>query len=234
MVKKLLYLYFIISLNQSLLIFADPGKNDLQGNKQLNDEYLFKPGDGLFISTFPDTSSFLNGTFSIDENGCVEFPIIGRVKITQMKKSEIIDFIKGNFQQFTRSQNIYIKPMLRVSVLGGVVRPGLYYFDYNSSLWELLQMVGGTVKEDGLKKMHWERDRDNVVGDLIPFYETGVSLKKMGFKSGDQLWSPSPDAKTFWDRITGDILPVLTFGTTIVFFYLTYQQSMYLTRIRIR
>ena len=35
----------------------------------------FKPSDGIYINVFPDTNSFLNGTFAIDDRGFVEIPL---------------------------------------------------------------------------------------------------------------------------------------------------------------
>ena len=228
---------FIVISQYNSMLYANPEMKTFQlkrTEKQIDDdEYLFKPGDGLFISTFPDTSSFLNKTFPIDDNGCVEFPIVGRIKIISMKKSEIITFIQKNFQQWIRSQNIYIKPMCRISILGGVARPGLYYFDYHSTFWSAIRNVGGPTHETGLKKMCWERNRKEVTDNIIPYFEKGISLKNMGVKSGDQFSTPS-HYETFWERFITLGMPIITFGTSIVFFYLTYQQSLYMSSILAR
>ena len=79
--------------------------------------------------------------------------------------------------------------------------------------------------------MKWERNRNIMAGDLIPYFEKVVSLMNMGFKSGDQLFTPSSD-ETFWDKIRTDLLPILTFTTTLVFFYYTYQQQTYIMQQR--
>ncbi len=106
-----------------------------------------------------------------------------------------------------------------------MANPGLYYFDYHQSLWDVVREAGGTSFEDGIKEMVWERNRDEVVDDLIPYFQKGVSLKNMGFRSGDQLWTPSSD-ETFWDSFRTDIIPIMSFATTIIFFYFSYQQQL--------
>ena len=120
----------------------------------------FLPGDGLNINTFPDTSSFLNRTFPIDENGFIEFPLIGRINISKMTEQEIVSFIKNNFQNYTRSPNVFVKPMLRVSIIGGFLRPGLYYVDYNSSFWEMIREAGGPILEDGIEETYAKMSRN--------------------------------------------------------------------------
>ncbi len=64
-----------------------------------------------------------------------------------------------------------VKPAIRVSVIGGVNNPGFYYIDQNSSLWEVLKIAGGTTFEDGLKDMTWERDRDEINDNLVPYWK---------------------------------------------------------------
>ncbi len=185
----------------------------------------FVPGDGIWVYTFPDTATFLNRPFPIDNNGMVEFPLIGKVKVTGMDEKQLADFLKNKFQGYLRFPNVRVKPVIRISVLGGVQRPGLYYVDYDNSLWEVMFWVGGTISEDGVKEMRLERDTDVVFDNLIPFYEKGISLRNMGVKSGDQIWVPSPDRPTLWNQIR-QMMPVITFFTSLFFFYLSYQQQV--------
>ncbi len=186
------------------------------------ERYPFKPGDGLFINTFPD-SMFLDGIYAIDDRGYAEFPIIGKVKVSKMTTVELKDVLRETFSSYMRSTNFYIKPMVRVTLTGGFVRPGLYYFDYNTSLWEVVRNAGGPTLEEGLYESTWQRDGDDI-DDIMPYFENGISLKRMGFKSGDQIWTPTTLPRTFWDY-TRDILPVLTFATTIILTYYTIQRD---------
>jgi protein involved in polysaccharide export with SLBB domain len=194
--------------------------------------FPFQPGDGLDVNTFPDTSSFLNRTFAIDDRGYVDFPLVGRVNVMQMTEDQLIGFIKNNFKNYTRSPNVSVKPMLRLSMIGGFISPGLYYVDYGNSFWEAIRLAGGPVREDGFSEMKWERNGKKMIADLTPFIQQGVSLKQMGFKSGDIIWTPSPDAETTWDIVTRDVLPIMAFVTTLGMLYITYLQTtlIYTTR----
>ena len=115
-------------------------------------------------------------------------------------------------------------------MLGGFTRPGLYYVDINSSLWDAVLLAGGTTGAEGVSEMRWERNSDEETDDITPLFESGISLRSMGFKSGDQIWTPSPGDRTVWDTIS-DILPILTFSVAIFSLYSTYQrESVFLTR----
>ena len=89
---------------------------------------VFVPGDAVFISAFPDTSSFLNGMFPIDDRGYVELPLYGKAKISHMSREQFINFLRQNFQEWLRYPNLYVKPLIRVSVLGAGARPGILLF----------------------------------------------------------------------------------------------------------
>ena len=184
----------------------------------------FVPGDAVMISVFPDTASFLNQVYPIDDKGFIELPIYGRVKISNMTETELIEFLKTKYRDYLRFPFLQVKPLIRVSILGGIPRPGLYYFDPNRSLWDLLYLAGGTIDEDGLKQMRWERDRKVIQKNLIPYLQKGNSLKSIGFRSGDQIWVRTPTKPGFWEKVTR-YLPIFTLTTTIFTLYLTYQRT---------
>jgi len=192
----------------------------------------FTPGDGLWVSTFPDTSSFLNQTFPIDDGGYVTFPLVGKVQVSQMTEEQIVTFIKKNFEIYSRSPNVEVKPMLRMSMIGGFQRPGLYYVDYDMSFWNAVQLSGGPLREDGVAKLEWERNGETMKDDLSNEFQRAISLKNMGFRSGDIIWTPSPDAMTTWDTIVRDVLPVVAFATSMFMVWISYQQIFLLTQTR--
>lgn len=189
----------------------------------------FHPGDGIYVNTFPDSNSFLNQVFPIDDRGYAEFPIVGKVKVTDMTTADMVNYLKKTFKIYLKYPNVYVKPMVRISLLGGFAKPGLYYVDINSSLWDVVYLAGGTLKEDGIYEMKWERRHEEAADDVTPFFEKGTSLRTMGFKSGDQIWTPSPDARTVWDTMR-DILPLVTLSVTIWNLYNTYQRDQILLR----
>ncbi len=229
--KQIVFIASILFIAQ--LLFAKTGNGSFAMNlvQQNSSTHPFHPGDGLLVDTFPDTTSFLNQIFPIDDRGNVEFPLVGEKNISNMTPAQVVTYIKKTFKNYLRYPNVYVKPMVRVSLLGGFTKPGLYYVDINSSLWQVVKKAGGTIKEDGIYEMRWERNHDENSDDIVPLFEKGVSLRAMGFKSGDQIWTPSPDAKTIWDTIA-DVMPILTFSVTIWTLYNTYQRDQILLRLR--
>ncbi|MFP4013584.1 MAG: polysaccharide biosynthesis/export family protein [Chitinispirillaceae bacterium] len=200
----------------------------LEGNGELvvKSDYTekqdpFVPGDGLRITVFPDTAHFLNGVYPIDLEGYISLPLLGRFQVSAMSTRQFTEFIKNSYAQYMRFPEVQVTPLIRVSMLGGFARPGLYYIEPQRSLWDLVYIAGGPSHEEGLHKMRLERDKRIISGDLIPYYQTGQSLSSLGVKSGDQIWTPNDPERTVWDLVVGDILPVATFI-----------MSLYVTMIR--
>lgn len=220
--KNFVSFCLVITILSNTVLYSNLFSQDLVNKQQNNNSFI--AGDAVSISTFPDTTSFLNNVFSIDDKGYVEFPIEGKVKITGMTPSQLENYLKETFKSWYRNPNIYVKPVVRISMLGGFSRPGLYYVDLETSLWGVVRLAGGPVLEKGIYDMMWERNGKEQDADLVHYFETGVSLRQIGFKSGDQIRTPSPDAETFWDNIN-NIMPLITISTTIFLAYITYQQS---------
>ncbi len=171
---------------------------------------FFNAGDGLRITVPLDSTSFINGIYPIDEDGNIFLPIIGRYNVTSKSPEEFKDFLKSTYEQYLHYPEIHVTPLIRVGLLGGFNRSGMYYVEPQSSMWDLISMAGGTVHERGLKKMIWERDRKVLNKNLIPYLESGKSLQAIGFKSGDQIWTPT-DNRSFREVLVRDILPIATF-----------------------
>lgn len=183
---------------------------------------IFKPGHAIQILVYPDTTSFLHNTFPIDADGYVFLPIMGKVKVSDKSESEFTQYIKLNYSKYLRVPDVQIRILIRLSILGGFNRPGLYYIDDNATLWDLVKLANGTIEGKGLREMKWERDKSIVKSDLIPYFEASKSLKDIGVKSGDQFWTPSPNQPGFIDNLA-KLIPFISVGIASYTLYLTYQ-----------
>jgi protein involved in polysaccharide export with SLBB domain len=192
----------------------------------------FVAGDAILLSSYPDTTSFLNGIFPIDDQGYVEFPIGDRINISRMSEEKFLKYLRDNYQNYLRSPNLYVKPMIRLTVAGGFVTPGMYYVDNKMSFWDLIKLAGGASHEGAIKDINWERNGEKVIDDVTPFLEQGVSLKSMGFQSGDLVWAPSPEAEDSWDVITTRVLPIAAFVTSVYLVWISYQTMVFIARGR--
>ncbi len=176
----------------------------------------FAPGDGLRVTVYPDTASFLNGVYPIDDEGCVDLPIVGMIRVVGKSPEQVQQELSEAYVEYLRYPNVRVRPLIRVTLLGGFFRPGLYYVDPRENMWSLVRMAGGTERDDGVEKLLWRRDGEILDDDLVSLFQSGKSLKTIGFTSGDQITVTHRPNQRFWDTFRDDILPVLSFAITAV------------------
>jgi hypothetical protein len=195
---------------------------------QVKSETLpFVRGDAVRISVYPDTTLFINGLYHIDDNGFVLLPIVGRTRIDTLTERQFESFLDTAYLRFLRYPMVQVQPLIRLTLLGGFQKPGLYYLSPHASLWDALAVAGGPIREDGLKKIKWERQGKVLQTGLAPAVETGTSLVSFGFKSGDQLWVTHVPKRDGWDIFISDVLPVVSISisaiTAVGTLYFAYQ-----------
>jgi protein involved in polysaccharide export with SLBB domain len=202
--------------------------NTMHSNAAISRTGFVEPGDAIRISTYPDTSSFINGFYPIDGEGRAYLPIIGKMNVSAMSEEKFLDTLKAVYISYLRYPILQVRHLIRISLLGGFQRPGLYYIDPDYTMWDAVYQTGGTTREDGLKRMKWERDRRTVSKDIIPYYQSKQSLSSIGFKSGDQLWTPVDPKRGWWDVAFKDVFltqvfPIIATSATLYISYLMYQ-----------
>lgn len=213
---------FIFIKTQISLSVEQSGKYLSTGKNQSEEFSTIRPGDAIQILVYPDTTSFLHDIFRVDGEGNIFLPVVGKVRVTDMSEQEFIQFIKDNFSNYLKGPNLQVKHLIGLSLLGGFHRPGMYYIDQNITLWQLIQMAGGTVHENGLKTMKWERSKKVINDDLISYIQSGQSLRNIGMKSGDQIWTKTPGQAGFLERSTQIVLPFVSVAVSVYTLYLTY------------
>lgn len=170
--------------------------------------------DAIEIVVPMDDSSFLNGIYPIDDTGYAFIPIMGPVRIKNQTPDSLTRQIRLALDQYMRYPEFQIRPLIRASLQGGFRLPGFFYIEPEYSMWELVAKAGGTTSENGLKKTVWKRNNQVIADDIIPYIETEKSLQSIGFRSGDQLYTPI-DTRGTKQYFVGTVLPILISGLSV-------------------
>lgn len=196
----------------------------IQTSKAAENAPGFIPGDALEILVAPDTVPLLEGTHPILSDTTVFLPRLGRLKLSALTVDSCAALLNASFIDCLRHPSIRVRPLMRLSMQGGFVTPGLLYISPDLSLWEAIRLAGGTQREDGLKKIRWERRGMIQSRDLSSQIESGVSLAALGFHSGDGLRITTNPRRTRTEILGQTILPILSLGLTAAMVFLTTQQ----------
>jgi len=157
----------------------------------------FSPGDGVrvkvwrdvSVSTQGDVNSLgLNDDFIIDNRGNVSLPIIGEMRAVGHTRRSLARAIEDSLS--IRAVRIMCSPLIRVTLLGAVNKPGSYLIEPKESLWGLINEAGGPANNADVKKIYVERTGQVVVKNLLQAFEEAHSLEQLGVRSGDQIYLP--------------------------------------------
>jgi len=82
--------------------------------------------------------------YVVDEQGYIEFPVIGKVKVGQKSREEAMQLMKNLLSKYLDNPTLEIRYMnFRVNILGEVRAPGTYTFPQeNITLLEALAQAG--------------------------------------------------------------------------------------------
>ncbi len=191
------------------------------GSSPADEQLQCQGGEALKIAAFPDSGSILSGTFPIDNDGYVDFPLIGMTKVIHETPREIEQYLTAQYKVFLPRQHMIVRLMFRTALVGGFLKPGVYWVDPHGSLWDVIQLGGGTLREDGIKKIQWVHGTDGKIKTmkLLPYLQSEQSLLDIGFKSGDQLTVSAIPKRGTWEFFKDGFLPVISIVASLLMTY---------------
>lgn len=131
--------------------------------------------------------SQVNGSYVIGTDGNILLPFVGPVHVAGKTTSEVEQIILTKYANSLREPFIYIRPLIRITLSGGIAQPGSYRIDPKSSVWDLFDLAGGVTSEADVNKISVVRGGKKVIDNLLNAFEKAYSLQDVGIKSGDQI-----------------------------------------------
>jgi protein involved in polysaccharide export with SLBB domain len=163
----------------------------------------------------------LTGTFTVDSRGGIMLPVVGIVSLQGVLRAELTERLTGEIARVVRAPVVQAQPLVRLSVQGGVLRPGYYQLAEDVPLTDALMAAGGPARGARVNKMRIERDGQTLHEDkaLQQAIAEGRTIQEMGLQPGDQIVVPDKRSAGEIIRTVGVALSIpVTIFTAISLF----------------
>ena len=154
-----------------------------------------RAGDGVRIMVWKELDNQARvedlgvaGDQLIDASGNIMVPSLGEVKAAGLTPQTLAEVLQQQLE--IKKIRIVCAPLIRVTVLGAVQRPGSYLVQPKESLWELITKAGSPTNDADVRRIHVIRSGRKVTENLLEAFEKAHSLDQMGVQSGDQVVVP--------------------------------------------
>jgi polysaccharide export outer membrane protein len=102
-----------------------------------------QPGDRILVWVPAD--SLRRDTLVVEETGFVALPRVGRVNAAGIPAGALADTIRARYRRLLRTDDVLVIPLHRVSVLGEVRKPGIYFLGLTASLRDAVALAEGVT-----------------------------------------------------------------------------------------
>lgn len=178
-------------------------------------------GDGVRIMIWKELDNQMRvedlgiaGDQLIDASGNITVPGLGEIKAAGLTPATLAEVIQQQLE--IKKIRIVCAPLMRVTVLGEVQRPGSYLVQPKESLWELITKAGSPANDADIRKIRVFRGGRKVHDNLLEAFEKAHSLEQMGVQSGDQVVVPGRGGFS-----ADDFFRYATFAMSLAIFALT-------------
>jgi hypothetical protein len=150
----------------------------------------FQPGDRIRLQV--DSEPQLNDTFPVGPNQELVLPVVGVISLHAVLRSELQSAMTRELSRMLRDPIVRATPLIRVSVVGEVNKPGFYLLPPTSVVADALTAASGPTQNARVEKMYVERaGRRFIEGQ--PFQDLiaqGRTLDDANIRPGDKIVVP--------------------------------------------
>jgi protein involved in polysaccharide export with SLBB domain len=175
---------FLLLGAMALALCADSIQAQSVGEQIAHADDNLLPGDilRLWIWREPD----LSGDFPVDARGMVVLPKLGPFHVASVPVESLQPRLVESYGEYLNNPSIEVIPLRRISVLGAVLKPGVYPVDPTMTVAEVVALAGGAAPDGKRDRVELRRGEKRLFANL----DRASRLADSPIRSGDQLYVP--------------------------------------------
>ena len=166
----------------------------------------FQVGDRILLRVAGDSS--LTDTFTVVTGPALRLPEIGEISLADVPRADLESYLERQLGRYIKDAEVEARALIRISVMGEVVRPGFYAVPIDLVLPDALMLAGGATSNARIDRLTVMRGQAPLwnEGLLQSAIARGATLDELGMRAGDLIQVPGRrDPESKW-RVAGIIV----------------------------
>ena len=176
----------------------------------------FQVGDRILLHVEGDSA--LTDTFTVVAGPALRLPAIGEISLAGVRRSDLEAHLTRELGRYIKDPVVQARALIRVSVVGEVIRPGYYAVPTDLVLADALMLAGGATKDARVDRLSILRGSSSLWSgnQLQTEIARGATLDDLGIRAGDRIQVPGQrDPESKW-RIAGILVTSLATVVTVI------------------
>ncbi len=151
----------------------------------------FQLGDRIYLQV--EGEQQLTDTFTVGPDKALTLPIAGNVPLVGVLHADLESHLRGVIGNYVKDPVVRARPLIRIVIVGEVMRPGFYTVPIQTLVSDALMLAGGPTPGAKLEKLRIERADQRVWEGqaLQQAIADGKTLDQLSLRAGDRLQVPS-------------------------------------------
>ncbi len=151
---------------------------------------LMQPGDRIILSVEGERP--WTDTFVVKPGPVIDLPWIGSVPLAGVARSDVQTYLATQIGRYLKNPIVRATPLVRVTVLGEVAKPGFYDLPPDAPLADAITNAGGPTRDAALTKLHVDRAGATIQQgkQLHTALDRGATMSELGMQGGDEIIVP--------------------------------------------
>ena len=150
----------------------------------------FQPGDRILLRVAGELE--LTDTFTVSTGPALILPIVGTVSLAGVKRDSVETVLAAAVAKFFRDPLVHARALVRVAVLGEVLRPGFYSVPSDARVADVVMVAGGPTPFAQVDGLRVTRDGAELLSHdaTKKVVAQGLTLSQIDIRSEDQFVVP--------------------------------------------
>jgi protein involved in polysaccharide export with SLBB domain len=171
----------------------------------------FQAGDRIALQIEGNVS--LYDTAAVAAGSKIDLKDIGEIPLNGVLRSELQDHMSKQIARYIRDARVKATPLVRVSVLGPVGKPGFYFMPSDIPVTEAIMRAGGPAGTADLRKTAIRRGTEELYDsrNTQTALDEGRTLDQLSLRDGDSIEVGEKSTRS-WQQIAG----ILSLATSLL------------------